>query len=102
MRIEVVELAKLGPMPSSDTASMEAVDKYQTLIGSIEKPVTDEEAAVLVRAFGPDNCFGLMWSLVDLIETAPGWPLADCLVSADNDGVQLLKIRLENAKRLGR
>ncbi|MDB6032726.1 MAG: hypothetical protein JWM16_3064, partial [Verrucomicrobiales bacterium] len=33
----------------------------------------------LVKVFGPDDYYGLAWSLLHLIESAPGWPLADCL-----------------------
>jgi hypothetical protein len=33
--------------------------------------VTDDEARALATAFGPDECFGLAWTLLHLIETAP-------------------------------
>ena len=73
MRQQVIELEKLGPLPSSDVAFrdnlQDLLHKYCDLIESIERPVTDEEAKVLVGIFGPD----------DLIESAPGWPLEDCL-----------------------
>jgi hypothetical protein len=44
-----------------------------------------------VGLFGPDDCFGLEWSLVGLVETAPGWPLADCLENTDNEWIQGLE-----------
>jgi hypothetical protein len=104
MRKEVIELGKLGPLPCSDMAVSknrpEAIDKYQHLLASIQKPVTDEEARALVTLFGPDDCFGLVWPLVHLVESAPGWPLEDCLKNSDNEWIQLLKLRVENGRRL--
>ena len=45
----------------------EQMERYQ----SVKPPVTDEEAEELVECFGPDDCFGLAWSLVHLVETSP-------------------------------
>ncbi|MFD6231890.1 hypothetical protein ACFWFZ_34360 [Streptomyces sp. NPDC060232] len=33
---------------------------------------TVEEAEALGACFGPDDCYGVSWSLVHLIETSPG------------------------------
>lgn len=38
---------------------------------AITKPVTDEEARLLVTCFGDDDCFGLAWTLLHVVETAP-------------------------------
>lgn len=105
MRSEVIELGKLGPLPSSKSVLANPdgealVKKYQTLIESIERPVTDAEARVLIRILGADNCFGLQWPLVHLIETAPNWPLSDCLADSGNEWIATLKQRIENTKRL--
>jgi hypothetical protein len=101
MREEIEELANMGPLPSCEVAMQpdhfEIVRRYTLLIGSIRKPVTDEEARVLAGLFGPDDCFGLEETLVHLIETAPGWPLWDCLEDTSNEWIQTLKQRLENA-----
>src|ERR1700722_2785213 len=106
MRQEVIELSKLGPLPSSksilDNPDGEAlVKKYEDLITSIQPPVTDDEARVLVGLFGPDECFGAEWPLIHLIETAPGWPLEDCLVETSNEWVAHLKQSVENSRRRG-
>jgi hypothetical protein len=105
MRREIIELGKLGPLPSSGVAVRDhleqLVDQYAQSLDSIQKPVTDEEARSLVRLFGPDDCFGIVWSLIDLIETAPGWPLEDCLMDTSNTWVAFLKQRVENSRRLG-
>ena len=101
MRQEVIELCKLGPLPPSNKAArenlQELVEKYEKLITSIKKPVTDEEARVLVTVFGSDDAFGLVWPLVSLVESAPGWPLADCLENTNNEWIQMLKQRVRNA-----
>jgi hypothetical protein len=75
------------------------IDKYGQLIKSIRKPVTNEEARVLVTVFGPDDAFGLVWPLIALVESAADWPLADCLENADNEWIQVLKQRVRNAAR---
>jgi hypothetical protein len=103
MRQEIIELGKLGALPSSVAVLRSNLDdlivRYETLITSIGKPVTDEEARVLTRIFGPDDGFGLAWTLVGLIESAPGWPLWDVLRDSDNEWIRLLRRRLGNEIR---
>ena len=70
MRTEVKEFIALGPLPSED-ADPEQIDALERSLEAISAPVTDTEAEALIEAFGEDNCFGLAWSLVHLIETAP-------------------------------
>jgi hypothetical protein len=48
---------------------------------------------------GTDDCFGLAWSVLHLVETAPGWPIEERLQDADNEWVSRLKQRFENAQR---
>ena len=83
MRPAVQELATLGPLPSEDEATEEQVLHYQELLTSLTRPATDQEARVLVTLFGPDECFELAWTLLHLIESAPGWPLPDFLADTD-------------------
>jgi hypothetical protein len=85
MRHAVHELARVGPLPSSDVATEEQLRPYQELLASLTPPVTDEEARLLATLFGPDDSFGLAWTLLHLIESAPGWPLADLLEQNDED-----------------
>jgi hypothetical protein len=104
MRQEVIELGKLGPLPSSVVALRDNLSdliiQYERLIISIRKPLTDEEARVLTRMFGPDDGYGLAWILLGLIESAPGWPLWDTLQDSDNEWIELLRQRLRNAGRI--
>jgi hypothetical protein len=101
MRDQIKELARMGPLPSSEIGMLpdqrKRIERYGLLIASIRRPVTDEEARVLVGLFGPDDCFEMAETLVHLIESAPGWPLWDCLENTDNEWIQTLRQRLENA-----
>jgi len=63
--------------------------------------VADEEAKLLVGVFGTDGCFGLGWTLLQLIETAPNWPETGDLENSANEWVQLLKGRAEGWREAG-
>ena len=58
-----------------------------------------QKPSVLVIVLGRDDAFGLVWPLVHLIESAPGWPLADCLQDPNHERIQMLKQRADNATR---
>jgi len=97
VRKEVEELQKMGPPPPTAEAIafklVGLVEKYERLLSSIEKPVTDEEARALTGILGEDDFFGLCWTLIHLIETAPSWPIDDCLENAGNEWIERLKER---------
>ena len=93
MRSEITRLILLGPLPSESEASVEHLRQVEALLLSVTKPLSNEEARALVRLFGPDGCFGLAWSVLHLIESAPNWPLADCLVNCGNEWVASLRDR---------
>ena len=93
MQPAVDELAKLGPLPSSVKPDLVKLEKFQTLLMKVEQPISDDDARALVKLFGPDESFGLAWTLLHLIETAPGWPIEDALAGAGNEWVQRLKQR---------
>jgi hypothetical protein len=97
MRNAVTELIELGPLPSSDNPDIEKLKKYQELLESIQPPLSDEEAKSLIGLFGPDECFGLAWSLLHLIESAPGWPLLESLEGSENEWVVRLRERAARA-----
>jgi len=105
IREAVRQLLTLGPLPDSLVAADDVVklEEYQRLLESIEKPVSDEEAMALVGLFGSDTCFGLAWTLVHLIESAPGWPLLDRPPDAAerSEWLHLLWSRAERARRRG-
>lgn len=92
-RKEIQEMSALGPLPSEIGADIDFLKKYESLYRAVTRPITDDEARVLVKLFGPDGCFGAASSLMHLIETAPGWPLEDCLRDRDNEWVVELRNR---------
>lgn len=79
MREEVRALAALGRFPAEESIAPELIERYEIAFKAISRPVSDEEALALLEVFGPDDCFGLAWSLLHLVETAPGWPLRDAI-----------------------
>jgi hypothetical protein len=70
MRPEVQTFAADGPLPDWD-ADGEEIDRRCEQLEAIAKPVTREEAQALVACFGPDDCYGVAWALLHLIETGP-------------------------------
>lgn len=92
IRQEVRDLAHVGRLPS-ESATVEEVERAQRLLESVTAPVSDDEAQLLISLFGPDNCFGLSWTLLHLIETAPSALAADYSTNADNGWVQLMMKR---------
>ncbi len=93
MRPEIANLIHLGTLPSERGASLERIQQFEQCYRAVSRPVSDEEARALVTLFGNDGCFGLASSLVHLIETAPGWPLVDCLANTNNEWVVELRQR---------
>jgi len=96
MRDAVKELLSLGPLPSEEESIRNPsplLERYQQLLRSVEKPLTDEESKELAGLFGVDDCFGLCWTLLHLIETAPNWPDLTELGNAENEWVRRLRDR---------
>ena len=100
MREAVEKLAQLGSLPDSDSAEEDQLKVYEQLLKEIVPPVSNEEACVLVGLFGADDCYGLAWTVLHLVETAPGWPLKGCLEGEGNEWTQRLRLRAERGGRL--
>jgi hypothetical protein len=90
IRPEVQQLVSLGPFPASAGAHESDIDRRGAILASIHPPVTNEEAAALMACFGPDDAFGLAWTLVHLIETAPELPLDNEPGPEANEWLKLL------------
>jgi hypothetical protein len=104
VRNEVQELRRMGPLPSEQESienPSSLLERYQQLLLSVEKPVTDEEASVLVGVFGTDDAFGLAWTLAHLIETAPSWSAEKHIRNPENAWVQRLKDRAKKWREAG-
>lgn len=72
IRPEVARLIERGPLPLEDAATEGQLAALEHALAGCPRPVTPEEARALLRLFGPDDCYGLAWSLLHLVETAPG------------------------------
>jgi hypothetical protein len=70
MRPEVQAFIAYGPLPDYGS-SEEEIERRSSQLDAILRPVTGEEARALVGCFGPDDCYGLAWTLLHLIETGP-------------------------------
>ena len=89
IRSEIRDLVALGPFPSAENVDLATIKRQQELLQCIHAPVTDDESRALVRLFGPDDYFGLAWTVLHLIELAPGWPLWDCLSDSNEWNARL-------------
>jgi hypothetical protein len=90
VRVEVLRLVELGSMPSEDDATVPQLEEWEARLRAVERPVPDEEARLLLGCFGPDLCFGGSWTLLHLIETAPGVVDLQDQRPADEDYMRLL------------
>jgi hypothetical protein len=93
MQPAVERLVQIGPLPSSSVASVPELQEVEALLAKVQTPITDDEARALVRLFGPDDCFGLAWPLLHLIETSPGWPIEDALHGLQGEWIDRLRER---------
>jgi hypothetical protein len=93
MQQAIRELLVLGPLPSSVVATVSTMRVFDKQLSEVQTPITDEEACALVKLFGSDDCFGLAWRLLHLIETAPGWPVQRALVDCEGEWIDRLRER---------
>lgn len=100
MRPEVKELMALGPFPTSQSVDLSVIALQEKLLHSIERPLSRDEADLMVGLFGPDDYFGLAWTLLHLLETAPGGAVCSAPEPGANDWVRELWERIERARGL--
>jgi hypothetical protein len=97
VRQAVADFVKLGPLPPSSEAE-ETIAKHQIHLAHIRRPISDEEAELLVRCFGPDECYGLAWALLHLVESAPGGiPVKTAPPESENEWIKRLWARSQRA-----
>ena len=93
MQVAIENLIRLGPLPSSAGAIAAVVQTFEEQLSKVQTPISDDEARALVRLFGPDDCFGLAWTLLRLIETSPNWLIEDALNGLEGVWVDRLRER---------
>ncbi|GAA0373281.1 hypothetical protein GCM10009541_14610 [Micromonospora gifhornensis] len=100
VREEVLAFRRVAPLPSEDDESEgadERLEECQRLLLEIQGPVSDAEAQILAECFGKDNCFGLSWTLLHLVETAPMWAVNSPPADGANPWIEYLWIRYQNS-----
>jgi hypothetical protein len=65
----------------------------QSVLEAIAAPLSDEEAQLMLGIFGDDTCFGVAWTVLHLIETAPSALTAEYATNAENYWVRRLEER---------
>jgi|HubBroStandDraft_6_1064221.scaffolds.fasta_scaffold389727_2 hypothetical protein len=102
IRKEVREFVEMGPIPDSDSVTEEQLDRLGAAIDKITRPITREEAALLLTVFGPDECYGLAWTLLHLIESVPGGvPIEEEPGPDANEWVRGIWNAMQRAKQWG-
>ena len=96
MRSEVQSFIADGPLPDWD-ASEEEIDRRCQQLDAITTPVTAAEAQALANCFGPDDCYGVAWTLLHLIETGPNPVLTPTPAPDDNEWRHRLWNRAANS-----
>ncbi len=100
VRDVIKELAALGRFPRSEGANVDTLRQQGTLLAAIQRPLSPEEARILVGLFGPDTYDGLAWTLLHLVETTPGWPLEECLAAMESgEWRERMRERAGNGRR---
>ncbi len=89
IRKEVKEMLALGQLPESSSDDSIIV-QFETALDSIVRPINDKEAKALLRCFGIDDCFGLAWSLIHIIESSPNHPLNTKPGENENEWLKVL------------
>jgi hypothetical protein len=93
----VFDFLMSGPLPS-ERASPSAIKYRQGQLERIPTPISLGDAHLLVKMFGPDECFGLSGKLIHLIETAPVWASKLRIPEGETPGLQDLRYRAEMAR----
>lgn len=103
IREPVRQFVQLGPLPAElgEAATVERLEALDAALRRIDRPVTDEEAKLLLGAFGPDSCYGIAWSLLHLIETAPHCPVEEPPADDANEWVRSIWRGVQNARLHG-
>ncbi len=97
----VTTLLRLGQMPVETDADEETVKRFQEGVEALVAPASDDEAIALLNVLpqDDDSLFGLAWSVLGFIETAPNWPDRTALDDR-NWWVTFLRERAERGGRL--
>ena len=100
MREAVRKLVAMGQLPDEDTATQREIDQRVPLLDEIGlvPPTLDETISPLDVFLSNDaECFGLSWTLLDIVESGLDWPIWAVLGTRSGWWIDLLRLRLRNA-----
>ena len=97
MRKSVTRLISLGRFLEEAAAKIVHLQEVETALKAIERPVSNQEAVALLSSFPSDegSCFGLAWSILHLVETAPSWPCQEARLQSANPWVKAMLERAD-------
>ena len=89
----VDELVKMGRLPSSDQADEGYLESFQALLGEVDGDLDKCDSIRLLQLLGPDDCFGLAWSIVHIVENCSEWPFLFEIPDIDPGWMSVLEER---------
>jgi hypothetical protein len=78
IRPEITRVTALAPLPAEEDCSEGLIVEMDEATRVVPRPLTDEEALALfdlLATSDESSYYGVMWTVVHAVETAPGWPL---------------------------
>ncbi|UCI21846.1 hypothetical protein FJ970_13200 [Mesorhizobium sp. B2-1-8] len=83
----------------TEDLTLEQIAAAQTCIESLLPPLSADDVSALISLLPADGDtgYGLNWSILRAVETAPEWPLWDMLRDEGNEWVRRFRQRLANA-----
>ncbi len=101
MRPSVAAVLALGRLPAESVDDLEVWLRFEQALGALPERCLDEDALVLVDTFpeAEESAYGLAWTLLHFIETAPSWPIPAALDDR-SPWVVLLRRRAVHGGRL--
>ena len=77
MRPSVVAVLALGRLPDESVEDIDVWRRFEAALAALPERCLDDEAAALLDSLpdGEGSAYGMAWTLLHFIETAPSWPL---------------------------
>ena len=103
MRPSVAAVIDLGRLPAESVDDLELWQRFEQTLGALPERCLDEEALALVDCFPEteESDYGMAWTLLHFIETAPSWPIPAAFHDR-SPWVVLLRRRAAHGRRLAK
>lgn len=101
MRPSVAAVIRLGRLPAESVDDLEVWQRLEQTLEALPERCLDEEALALADSFPEveESAYGMAWTLLHFIETAPSWPIPAALDDR-SPWVVLLRRRAVHGGRL--